>query len=139
MKKILTIAFVMVVVLASFMVTVNAAEPVLDAETLKTALANGGEVVIGSDITANETLVVSAATVLDLGGHTLTLNASEGMYTIANLTVKNGTINAAGDDGIALRANGITVTVESNVTITAGDCCVLIPNDTKLPVEGQTS
>ena len=139
MKKVLTIVFVVAALIASLMVTVNAAEPVTDVDTLKTALANGGDVVIGADITADETLVVSAATVLDLGGHTLTLNAGEGMYTIANLTVRNGNINATGDDAVVLRANGITVTVEGNVSITANDCCLLIPNNNNLPIEGQLS
>ena len=69
---------------------------------LKSALAAGGEIVLGADIALSETAVIAegATVVLDLNGKTLAHSDAENKYAINNLgtlTIKgNGTVTARG-------------------------------------------
>ena len=66
---------------------------VTTAEALKAALADGGNIALGADITVSEALTVSGDTVLDLNGHTLAVdhNGQENYAVLvsAALTVRD--------------------------------------------------
>lgn len=65
---------------------------------LKTALANGGNIKLTSDITTTEALVTSGVTAtIDLDGKTLTIGAGDNKFNDAtNLTIQNGNIVITG-------------------------------------------
>lgn len=62
---------------------------VYTAEQLKAALANGGEIVLGNDITAEETLNVTKETTLNLNGYTLNVSS---IVISEDATLQNGDI-----------------------------------------------
>lgn len=109
------------------------------AEELAEALANGGNIVLGADVTLTEAVIIAAdnVAVLDLDGKTLTAGDSgyaiknlgtltiKGNGTIngivyaegaeANTTVENGTFNANGGAYVFLNSQGGTLTINGGV------------------------
>lgn len=73
---------------------------VYDAETLKTALTIGGNVILGDDITISEKLEIQNDVTIDGGNHTLTYTgygssarAIDVQHTDVDLTIKNLTVD----------------------------------------------
>lgn len=71
MKKVISIALALLMV-AVMLPVIAMAEDVNDATTLKTAVANGGEVTLGADITASITIPKDKTVTLNLNGYKLT-------------------------------------------------------------------
>ena len=86
------VSLIMVLVMAVPMtVSADTVTTVTNAEALKSAVANGGEIALGNDITASIEIPAGVTVALDLNGKTLTNEA--GKHTITNngtLTVKGG-------------------------------------------------
>ena len=88
--------------------------PVSTAEDLKAAVAEGGTVSLGADITVSDQLTVDKNVTLDLNGKTLTLSGQANvdvepaeiaqpaaLVNSGSLTIKNGTIDViSGANGI---------------------------------------
>ena len=82
---------------------------IFTAEDLQLALENGVDAQLGSDVTFNEDIILTAN--LDLGGYTL----SAGYITAAeDVEIVNGTIEMP-DDTYVYAQNGVTVTLENVV------------------------
>ena len=77
MKKFLSIALALLMVCVMLPVVAMADESVTTAEALKTAVANGGEVTLGADITASIVIPADKTVTLKLNGHTLTNEANK--------------------------------------------------------------
>lgn len=88
MKKVISIALTLLMVAVMLPVMAMAAE-VTTAEELQTAVANGGEVTLGANITASITIPAGQTVTLNLGAFTLT---GDGDHTITN----NGTLTVVG-------------------------------------------
>ena len=75
---------------------VSDASGVMDADALKAAVEKGGEVVLGSDITADVVVPATVTVTIDLNGYTLT---NDGDHTIVNngtLTVEDSSTGETG-------------------------------------------
>ena len=110
---------------------VVAGQNVETAEELVAAVAKGGKVVLNNDITLNAALVLTGEVELDGNGHTLTSTVSGtsgraiNVSGAKNATIKNLTINAAGERAINIIQKTENVTVK-NVTATAANYAVNI-------------
>lgn len=98
--------------------------------------ANGGKVTLESDVTLTSPLEINNDVTLDLGSKTLTANQSGIIVKNGTFTIKNGNLSAinTGCDAISIQGSDnatIVVNVENNATITAGDCCIVVPNSNK--------
>ena len=88
-----------------------------DVAALNAALAEGGEVILSSDIVLNETLTIPAGktVTLDLNSKTITgtMHKNNGavIKNEGTLTLKNGTITSAAANGGSALANSGTATV----------------------------
>lgn len=89
MKKVVSIALALLMVAVMLPVMAMAAEVITTAEELTAAVANGGEVTLGNNITASITIPAGTNVTLNLGGFTLT---GDGNHTIIN----NGTLTVVG-------------------------------------------
>lgn len=104
--------------------------------TIDELVVKGGNVTLGGNLTLKEPIEVNQDLVLDLGGYTLTAESSGIIVKNGTLTIKNGTLSAAntGSDAISIQGETdatIVVNVESDATLTAGDCCIVVPNSNK--------
>lgn len=92
MKKVISIALALLMV-AVMLPVMAMAEDVNDATTLKTAVAAGGEVTLGADITASITVENGKTVTLNLNGKTLTNEAgSDTIYVkMGGTLIINGT------------------------------------------------
>ena len=130
--KLKQIIFALVAILSSFSVSAWAQTTVTTAAELKEALANGGEVTLGTDITVDETQTIPAgvSVTLDLNGKTVSQSKAcvasyEMILNKGNLTIKNGTIRftdtSEGDPtfgwGSYTVRNEGTLVVEDDATI----------------------
>ena len=77
MKKFLSIALALLMVCVMLPVVAMADESVTTAEALKTAVANGGEVTLGTNIQASIKIPVGKKVTLKLNGYTLTNEANK--------------------------------------------------------------
>ena len=113
MKKIISIALALLMVAVMLPVMAMAAE-VTTAEDLKDAVANGGEVTLGDDITASITVKNGNTVTLNLNGHKLTNEAgSDTIYVEmgGTLIIKGtGTVDNVSHGRAAIFNNG-TVTL----------------------------
>lgn len=106
--------------------------PVSTAEDLKAAVAEGGTVSLGADITVSDQLTIDKNVTLDLNGKTLTLSGQANvdvepaeiaqpaaLVNSGSLTIKNGTID------VISGANGIwntgTLVVEPDAVVKCSD------------------
>ena len=80
--------------------TMNRKFLVADADSLKSALANGGKIVLVNNITVTDRLEMKKSCTIDLSGKTLYINATDDSYisNAANVTIKNGDIDISGTD-----------------------------------------
>ena len=120
-------------------------------DELKVAVAFGGEVTLGADITLTSTLNVGNTVVLDLGSYTLTNkveNTTTDVIVVGaegNLTINGeGTVEAVtGNDGYAVIADG-TVTINSGTYKSGIDAngkpnaVIYVRNSGKVYVNGGT-
>lgn len=91
---------------------------VSDADALKEAFGEGGEIVLADDITISTLVEVNNAIELDLNGHTLTLTLQKTIRYNADATIKNGTIINKAANGRAVDARpGCTKLVLDSVTL----------------------
>ena len=69
-----------------------------DVASLKSALTTGGDIVMVSDITVTDSLVMNKSCTLDLNGNTLYMSTIDDskISGAANITIKNGTIDISG-------------------------------------------
>ena len=75
---------------------VSNASGVMDADALKAAVENGGEVVLGGDIKANVVIPEGKTVTLDLNGHTLTNNSDHTIINYGTLTVDDSSTGETG-------------------------------------------
>ncbi len=75
---------------------VSNASGVMDADALKAAVENGGEVVLGGDIKANVVIPEGKTVTLDLNGHTLTNNSDHTIINYGTLTVEDSSTGETG-------------------------------------------
>ena len=75
---------------------VSDASGVMDADALKAAVENGGEVVLGSDITADVVVPATVTVTIDLNGHTLTNNSDHTIINYGTLTVEDSSTGEPG-------------------------------------------
>lgn len=112
---------------------VSDASGVMDADALKAAVEKGGEVVLGSDITADVVVPKDVAVTLDLNGHTLTNSSNHTIINYGTLTItdgsadKNGTVDnvthgrgALVNYGVATLSGG-TFTRSKEASISSSD------------------
>lgn len=112
---------------------VSDASGVTTADELKAAVENGGEVVLGSDITADVVVPKDVAVTLDLNGHTLTNSSNHTIINYGTLTItdgsadKNGTVDnvthgrgALVNYGVATLSGG-TFTRSKEASISSSD------------------
>lgn len=113
MKKIISIALALLMVAVMLPVMAMAAE-VTTAEDLKAAVAAGGEVTLGANITASITIPADKTVTLNLNGKTLTNEADMDTITVAlggTLTIEGtGTVDNVSHGRAAVYNNG-TVTI----------------------------
>ena len=113
MKKIISIALALLMVAVMLPVMAMAAE-VTTAEDLKAAVAAGGEVTLGDNITASITIPKDKTVTLNLNGKTLTNEADMDTITVAlggTLTIEGtGTVDNDSHGRAAVYNNG-TVTI----------------------------
>ena len=113
MKKIISIALALLMVAVMLPVMAMAAE-VTTAEDLKAAVAAGGEVTLGDNITASITIPKDKTVTLNLNGKTLTNEADMDTITVAlggTLTIEGtGTVDNVSHGRAAVYNNG-TVTI----------------------------
>lgn len=110
MKKIISIALALLMVAVMLPVMAMAAE-VTTAEDLKDAVANGGEVTLGANITASITIPKDKTVTLNLGAFTLT---GDGNHTITN----EGTLTVIGS-GKVVNTDGGKAALFNNVNAKA--------------------
>lgn len=75
---------------------VSNASGVMDADALKAAVENGGEVVLGGDIKANVVIPEGKTVTLNLNGHTLTNNSDHTIINYGTLTVEDSSTGETG-------------------------------------------
>lgn len=75
---------------------VSDASSVMDADALKAAVENGGEVVLGGDIKANVVIPEGKTVTLDLNGHTLTNSSNHTIINYGTLTITDGSADKNG-------------------------------------------
>lgn len=109
MKKIISIALALLMVAVMLPVMAMADEAVvLTKEELTAAVANGGEVTLGANITASITIPAGQTVTLNLGAFTLT---GDGNHTITN----NGTLTVVGTTGKVVNNVGSKGALFNNV------------------------
>ena len=100
---------------------------IVNETNLKAALAEGGTIKLDTDITLSEKLDITKATVLDLGGNTLSMSNYFSVGEGATLTISNGTIK---DDNANMAytifAKAGTINIESDAVIETQDCAILV-------------
>ena len=97
------------------------------AADLAAALANGGEVALGADVTFSEIVTVAADTVIYGNGNTLSSTAGRAINVDgdATVTIKDLTIECTGERAINVINGAANVTLE-NVTATASNYAVMV-------------
>ena len=75
---------------------VSNASGVMDADALKAAVENGGEVVLGGDIKANVVIPKNVSVTIDLNGYTLTDNGDHTIINNGTLTVEDSSTDKTG-------------------------------------------
>ena len=75
---------------------VSDASDVMDADALKAAVEEGGEVVLGSDITADVVIPEGKTVTIDLNGHTLTNDGDHTIINYGTLTVEDSSTGEPG-------------------------------------------
>ena len=75
---------------------VSDASGVMDADALKAAVENGGEVVLGSDITADVVIPEGKTVTINLNGHTLTNDGDHTIINYGTLTVEDSSTGEPG-------------------------------------------
>ena len=75
---------------------VSDASGVMDADALKAAVEKGGEVVLGSDITADVVVPATVTVTIDLNGHTLTNDGDHTIINYGTLTVEDSSTDKTG-------------------------------------------
>ncbi len=92
--------------------------------------ADGAVVKLASDVTLSEDEVIDTAgksITLDLNGKKLSVEKNAIIkLKNGNLTVKNGSIDAAVDAFYVESEGSAVLNLESDVNVTAGDCCVVL-------------
>lgn len=98
------------------------------------AAQNGDTVTLLSDVDLGETLTINKSITFDLGGKTLSSSEAWLLYGVllvkdATVTVKNGTVKAAGSGSCAIRADrsGASMTLEDvTATVTSDKSSVMV-------------
>ena len=98
------------------------------------AAQNGDTVTLLSDVDLGETLTINKSITFDLGGKTLSSSEAWLLYGVllvkdATVTVKNGTVKAAGSGSCAIQAyrTGAIMTLEDvTATVTSGKSSVMV-------------
>ena len=145
MKKVLATILALVMVLS--VTTISWADGVVEvgtAEQLKAAVANGGEIKLTADVTVDAYVTINKATPLDLGGKTLTSDAS-GFDVYKDFTLKNGTVNTAtwgvwvqSGAKFTLEADA-AVNADQNTTLTNAPALIVVQEGTTLDIYGKAT
>ena len=152
MKKSLSIILSVLMALSVFSLmpfSVWADEPtvVTTLSELTTAIASGGSICLGADISTTEVTWIQKDTVLDLNGHTLNLGNSK-LYVLSNSTFKDssgndsGKISGTGNSKIyaGYVSAGTTypgnLTIESGTYITTGNYMLRVAAESTLKMNG---
>ncbi|MBQ1407663.1 MAG: Ig-like domain-containing protein [Eubacterium sp.] len=122
---------------------------VTDYAGLKSAVASGGQISLGADISVAEAVWIQKDMVLDLNGHTLNVGANK-VYVLANVTFKDssgndsGKISGTGNSKIyaGLVSSGTTypgkLTIESGTYVTSGNYTFRVAAESTLTMNGGT-
>lgn len=108
---------------------------VTSLDQLTTALNEGGNVQLQNDLTLTESLTVDGAveSTLDLNGHTITGIPGSSLMTLTNgadVTVLNGTLEAADKDKTVISVSGSTLTLDQVEITGKGDDAIYISDQT---------
>ncbi len=77
-------------------IVANAATTVSNADQFLSAVANGGEIVLGADISLNQSVTISKACTIDFNGKKITFSGDNVNLTVqAPTTLKNGTLTSS--------------------------------------------
>ena len=137
-------------------------EPVSTADELKAAAANGKNVQLTQDVTLTDALTFNNAVTIDLNGKTLTSSLNSAGYSLVakadativngtykgtgsargigaygNLTMRNVTVDVAGQVGVACSAAGRQYTIEDS-TIKGGYALCNFNNNATINVSNST-
>lgn len=118
MKKIISIALALLMVAVMLPVMAMAAEVITTAEELTAAVANGGEVTLGDNITASITIPAGRTVTLNLNGKTLK--------------------NEDGKDTITVELGGILIVEGDGKVDNTSDGCAAIFNNGTVTLNGGT-
>ena len=100
---------------------VSDASGVMDADALKAAVEKGGEVVLGSDITADVVVPATVTVTIDLNGHTLTNNSDHTIINYGTLTVEDSSTGETGKvDNVTHGKAAIYNEVDATFTLASG-------------------
>lgn len=108
---------------------------VVDLNVIENAIASGAaSVTLDENLVLNGTLTVPGNLTIDLGGKTLTSDASPAVLAEGNLTLKNGKVNVGGE--FVRAGNGAVVAFEGVVAVSgnaseSGDNCIFVPKESK--------
>ena len=116
--------------------TVSDYTSVMTEEELRAAVAEGGEVKLGANVTLSAGLEISNNVTLDLNGKTLTSTATNNGWitNTGTLTIKNGSMSF---DGTAVWANGGELNLigcEITERGTTGGDCVYVSNNAEVVI-----
>ena len=137
-------------------------EPVSTANELKAAAANGKNVQLTQDVTLTDALTFNNAVTIDLNGKTLSSSLNSGGYSLktatnativngtykgtgsargigayGNLTMRNVTVDVAGQVGVACSAADSQYTIEDS-TIKGGYALCNFNNNAKINISNST-
>ena len=137
-------------------------EPVSTADELKAAAANGKNVQLTQDVALTDTLTFNSPVTIDLNGKTLTTNLNSGGYSLVtradativngtykgtgsargigaygNLTMRNVTVDVAGQVGVACSTANSQYTIEDS-TIKGGYALCNFNNNATINVSNST-
>ena len=137
-------------------------EPVSTATELKAAAANGKNVQLTQDVALTDALTFNSPVTIDLNGKTLTTNLNSGGYSLVtradativngtykgtgsargigaygNLTMRNVTVDVAGQVGVACSAADSQYTIEGS-TIKGGYALCNFKNNAKINISNST-
>lgn len=118
---------------------------VANSESIAAAIAAGKSIILAADITLTDTLEVNGNCSINLNNKVLT--SADGKRAIqingGNIIIRNGTIEANGNDAIFMNAvpnaggSPCKVTIDKTATLVSTDCCVLMKGEgAELVTEG---
>ena len=111
---------------------------VSNAEELKAAVKTGGSIILGSDITLDETIEITKPCDIGLYGHTITANNTIFKVTGNNISIYDGTLETSGSNANAIYAAGCNDLKLENLELESDDNYGLLIDNAKAAVFNST-